>query len=86
MQMLNQEMQNAQESTEAKTQAKLKGKRSSICRSLHCSDPWATNTPNQQIGTTHATKNCKNSDCHRRRIVPGTGITLRQNRSTSQMP
>ena len=73
MQMFNQEMQNAQESAEAVAQAKLELKRSSIFRSLHCLDPWTTNTPNQQIGTTHTTKNCKNSrlpsspDCARYR-------------------
>ena len=71
--MFNQEMQNAQESAEAETHAKLERKRSSIFRSLHCLDPWTTNTPNQQIGTTHTTKNCKNSrlpsspDCARYR-------------------
>ena len=58
--MFNQEMQNALESAEAGTLAKLKRKRSSIFRSLHCLDPWTTNTPNQQIETTHATKNYKN--------------------------
>ena len=56
--MFNQEMQNAQESAEAKTRAKLKRKRSSIFRSLHFLEPWTTNTPNQQIRTTHTTKNC----------------------------
>ena len=71
--MFNQEMQNAQESAEAETPAKLKRKYSSIFPSLHFCSPWTTDTPNQRTATTHATENCKNSgfssspDCARYR-------------------
>ena len=58
--MFNQEMQNAQESAEAETPAKLKRKYSSIFPSLHFCSPWTTDTPNQRTATTHATENCKN--------------------------
>ena len=81
--MFNQEMQNAQESAEAETPAGLKQKCSSIFRSLHFSSPWTANIPNQQTGTTTTTEIAKILGCNRRLIVPGTGITLRQNRSTS---
>ena len=59
--MFNQEMQNAQESAEAETPARLKRKYSSIFRSLQFSSPWAANIPNQQTGTTTTSENCKNS-------------------------
>ena len=78
MQMFNQEMQNAQESAEAKTQAKFGRKRFGIFCSLQCLDPWTTNTPNQQIGTIHTAQNCKNSrlpsspDCARYRYYSST--------------
>ena len=72
--MFNQEMQNAQESAEAETPAKLKRK----CFSIFVLCTFATHGPlipqTNESERPMRLKNAKILDCLRRRIVPGTGI------------